>query len=152
MIGAPQQAKAPAVDGRASTGDSCIPVCAQNCCCILHGVEAHCQACGSVQGVFLAPDGISTAMQLFSRQTTHLCTVMHKNTLYQAHLCNFFSLLGAMPQCLKAEADAIILMIRRAREDSEHSAAEAQLGTGDTIHLTSIFVLEQSRFSSLMLC
>ena len=85
-----------------------------------------------MQGVFLAPDGISTAMQLFSQQTTQLRTAMRESSIYQADLCSFFALLGAMPQCLKAEADAIMLMIRTAREKIEHTAAEAQPSTGDT--------------------
>ena len=107
-----------------------------------------------MQGVFLAPDGISTAMQLFSRQTAQLCVAMRESCVYQAHLCSFFALLGAMPQCLKAEADAIMLMIRTARDTTEHPAAEAQPSSGD---LTAVFISSASPLkadwaSSLMLC
>lgn len=107
-----------------------------------------------MQGVFLAPDGLSNAMQLFSRQAAHLCTAMRGSSMYQAHLCSFFALLGAMPQCLRAEADAIMLMIRTARDTTEHPAAEAQPGTGD---LTAVFISSASPLranwaSSLMSC
>ena len=134
-------------------GDVCLALCAQDCCCILHGVEACCGACGSLQGIFHAQDGISTAMQLFSVQTAHLRMAVHESSVYQAQLCGFFSLLGAMPQCLKAETDAIMLMIRRARETSEHTAAEAQPSNGDIIPSSHRRIhLEHSMICALLLC
>ena len=104
-----------------------------------------------MQGVFRAPDGTSTAMQLFHQEATHLCTAVRESSVYQAHLCGFFALLGAMPQCLKAEADAIMLMIRTAREKAGNAAAEAQPKAGDTAsgvvgtHLILIFILSASQ-------
>ena len=120
----------------------------------LHKLGARSRASRSVQGVFLAPDGISTAMQLFSRQTTQLCVAMRESSMYQAHLCSFFALLGAMPQCLKAEADAVMLMIRTARDATEHPAAEAQPGTGDltAVFISSASLLRANWASSLMSC
>ena len=77
------------------------------------------------------------------RQTAQLCMAVRETSVYQAHLCSFFALLGAMPQCLKAEADAILLMIRTARETTKHPAAEAQPSTGDP---TAVFILSASLF------
>ena len=108
-----------------------------------------------MQGVFLAPDGINTAMQLFSRQVTHLRMAMRESCVYQAHLCSFFALLGAMPHCLEAEADAIMLMIRTARETTEHPAAEAQPSTGGPpavfIFFASLLAAEWIQLSDIML-
>ena len=112
-----------------------------NVCHTPHTLEACSGACKSMQGVFLAPDGINTAMQLFSRQVAHLRMAMCESCVYQAHLCSFFALLGAMPHCLKAEADAIMLMIRTARETTEHPAAEAEPSTGDP---TAVFISSAS--------
>ena len=76
---------------------------------------------------FQAPDGASTAMQLFTGQATRLSSALQDGTLCSAQLCSFFTLLGAMPQCLKAEADAVLAMVKSARETNQEQGEEAHV-------------------------
>ncbi len=64
-------------------------------------------------------------MQLFTGQATRLSSATQDGTLHVAQLCSLFTLLGAMPQCLRAEADAILAMIRSARETDQEQGDEA---------------------------
>ena len=85
----------------------------------------------NVQTVFRASEGASSAMQLFTGQAARLSSTVQDGALRQAQLCSFFTLLGAMPQCLKAEADAILAMIRNAREDTKEKDNTSPRDTED---------------------
>ena len=50
---------------------------------------------------------------------------MQEATLCVAQLCSFFTLIGAMPQCLRTEADAILAMIKCARDTDQEEGIEA---------------------------
>ena len=80
----------------------------------------------SMQVSFHGPNVASTAMQLFRGQATRLKCAMQEGTLSIAQFCSFFTLLGAMPQCLRVEADAILAMIRSARETDQENGDEAR--------------------------
>ena len=96
----------------------------------------------NVQTVFRASEGASSAMQLFTGQAARLSSSVQDGALHQAQLCSFFTLLGAMPHSLKAEADAILGMIRNAREDMREKDNTIPHDTEDgTLLLLTYFVL-----------
>ncbi len=101
---------------------------------------------GGAQVSFHAPEGASTAMQLFMGQATRLSHALQDGALSPAWLCSFFTVLGAMPQCLKAEADAILAMLRSARETDQQQGGEADPDTdagGRLEGVISAIVLQQ---------
>ena len=91
-----------------------------------------------LQALFLAADGPSIGMQLFNQQAASLHTAMQGKSLHWAQLGSFFALLGALPQCLKAEADAILPMIRRAREEKQEDEDEAKQNCGKLISFYTV--------------
>ena len=92
-----------------------------------------------MQALFLAADGPSIGIKLFSQQAASLLTALQDKSLRCVQLCSFFTLLGALPQCLKAEADAILLMIRSAREEKQGDGDEPKQNDGKLISFCTLY-------------
>ena len=93
-----------------------------------------------LQALFLAADGPSIGIKLFSQQAASLLTALQDKSLRCAQLRSFFTLLGALPQCLKAEADAILLMIRSTREEELGDGDEPEQNNGKLISPSVLFM------------
>lgn len=105
---------------------------------MLHVQQQTDQRTCCLQTLFFAADGPSIGMQLFNQQAARLHTAMQDKSLHWAQLGSFFTLLGALPQCLKAEADAILLMIRRAREEKQEDEDESKQNNSKLISFCAV--------------